>query len=98
MTRYLGEEPRPRRIPEPPPVRTTIPTGADVPRKHQLDLITLAVTPEEARMIATALSARELHLHQTGTYAYGDDRWAQEGNYKALRRKVEFQSGASLTP
>ena len=62
----------------------------------QLDLICLTVSPQEARMIATALQMRALHLSD-----------APEGNfvpierspaYTALRRKVEYQSGASLTP
>ena len=69
--------------------------------KDQLDLVTLTVSPEEGRRIATALQMRSDHFAQGKEL---DNRY--EANdctilslaYANLRRKVEFQSGASLVP
>ena len=65
----------------------------------QLDLVMLTVTPDEARLIATALSIRASHYGWSG-----DDNKSFDVNqrlseaYTALRRKVEYQSGASDHP
>ena len=54
--------------------------------KDQLDLIDLgSYSPEEARMIATALTLREYHLTNDKVE---DDFENVAGNYKALAYKV----------
>jgi hypothetical protein len=70
--------------------------------KQQLDLVTLTVSPEEARMIATALQMRSntfsyLNGDKSITYvseAEGNDVIGQ--NYMELRRKIDRQSGVGL--
>ncbi len=71
----------------------------------QLDLVTLTVSPEEARMIATALQTRAQHFANlfnndwSPTGEYDLKGWSKTSKrYLNLRRKVEYQSGASDTP
>jgi hypothetical protein len=94
----------PPRLPEPPPVRTSIPTGTEVPSKNQLELIDLGkFSPVEARMIATALQKQAMHFAEDST-KMPPDGWSATtnfniaSNYNALRRKVEFRAGVSLVP
>lgn len=61
----------------------------------QFELVTLTVTHEEARMIATALSTRALMEYVPEGFS-PDEKIAQR--YNDLRRKVEYQSGASDKP
>lgn len=51
----------------------------------QLSLITLTVTPDDARKIQTALTERQLHFSEIGFPDISDD-------YRRLRRKIASQS------
>ena len=71
--------------------------------KNQLELITLTVTPEEARIIASDLAYRavELMTPPPGVMAYtfnGESAKILADGRTALRRKVEFQAGVSTKP
>jgi ethanolamine utilization microcompartment shell protein EutS len=62
----------------------------------QLELVMLTVTPEEARMIATSLSVRAINLGYAEIVAGENSGLVKK--YNDLRRKVEYQSGASDKP
>lgn len=64
----------------------------------QLDLVTLTLSPNEARMVATALQMRSLTIADNFRPEYKEAVKKIGKRYEALRRKVEYQSGASNTP
>jgi len=63
--------------------------------KNQLDLITLTLSPEEARIIASDLSYRALSMSVDWDSQKVESLIERR---TALRRKVEFQAGVSVYP
>jgi hypothetical protein len=63
---------------------------------QQLDLVTLKVSPEEARKIATALQVRSSTLADLGGKMEDLTVLKVGRDYMELRRKVERQTGVNF--
>jgi len=66
------------------------PEALESMKQSQLELVTLQLTPTEARMLATAASARGMHYSEKG---HGErPGWGKQAReYAALAAKVDRQ-------